>query len=66
MTEPITQQITITIRCRLAWWLRPTIWALRGWVILTGHLPSDAFIERLAMRAAKTDVIDAKRVEVEL
>lgn len=56
----MARQCTFTVRCSLAWWLRPCIVALKAWTLLTRRVPSDAFIERLARRAVRTELIEKR------
>ncbi|VWB88591.1 hypothetical protein BLA13014_04101 [Burkholderia aenigmatica] len=53
----MAEQITITIRCRVAWWFRPALAALKAWAWLTGRVPSDAAIERIARRVVRTSIV---------
>jgi hypothetical protein len=56
----MTRQITVTIRCSRAWWLRPCFMALKAWVLITRRMPSDALIDRVARRAVRTELVETR------
>ncbi|HIE4429996.1 TPA: hypothetical protein ACXM9H_000967 [Burkholderia multivorans] len=56
-------QTTLTVRCSIAWWLRPYIALLKAWVIVTGRVPTEAHIERVVRRAVRTQLIDREEVQ---
>lgn len=56
-------QSTLTVRCSIAWWLRPYIALLKAWVIITGRVPTEAHIERVVRRAVRTRLIDREEVQ---
>lgn len=56
MDEPVTHTITVTVRCRLAWWFKPYVALLLIGSRITGFLPSDAHLKRVADRALTTSV----------
>ncbi|WP_158664378.1 hypothetical protein [Cupriavidus metallidurans] len=49
----------ISIRCSLAWWVRPYVAVLKALVFVTGRMPSDAHLEKVVHRAVRTKVITA-------
>ncbi|WP_156789009.1 hypothetical protein [Burkholderia latens] len=56
----MARQCTITVRCSIAWWLRPYIALLKVWVIVARRLPSDAHIERVARCAVRAKIEEAR------
>jgi hypothetical protein len=47
---------SVKISARAAWWWKPAMVVLGAFVIVTGRMPSDGFIDKIPRRAIKVDV----------
>lgn len=54
----MAQVCTITVRCSIAWWLRPYLAMLKVFVFVTRRMPSDAHIAAIARRAVRISPLD--------
>lgn len=49
-------QVKVNVRIRLRWWLRPYLWTLVAFCVLTKQLPDEEKLAYWITKGLKTDV----------
>ncbi|CAG4887894.1 hypothetical protein [Paraburkholderia saeva] len=52
------RQCTFVVRCTMAWWFRPAVSLLKAYVLVTRRMPTDEYLERLARRSVRTELVE--------
>jgi len=48
--------VTLNITTSMRWWFTPWKYCVLGYVLLTGHEPSDAWVNKWVRRAVRIEV----------